>query len=85
MFMEFEAGHAGDRFGGLRDALRHGQVFKQRTGVPYVIVGTAPSMDGYASEGAPLICAGYKNSFVATLPYAIVGDYRHHEGSTAAF
>ena len=37
-------------------------------------VCTAPSMDGYASDGAPMICDGFKISFVATLAYGIVGD-----------
>ena len=45
-----------------------------RTGIPYIIVCTAPSMDGYAADGAPMIKAGRKISFIATLPYAIVGD-----------
>ncbi len=45
-----------------------------RTGIPYIIVCTAPSMDGYLADGAPLIKAGRKISFVATLPYAVVGD-----------
>ena len=29
---------------------------------------------GYASDGSPLICDGFKISFDATLPYAIIGD-----------
>ena len=45
-----------------------------RTGIPYIIVCTAPSMDGYASDGAPMICDGFKISFVARLAYGIVGD-----------
>ncbi|MDO4941350.1 MAG: sn-glycerol-1-phosphate dehydrogenase [Lachnospiraceae bacterium] len=45
-----------------------------RTGIPYIIVCTAPSMDGYVADGAPLIKAGRKISFVATLPYGVVGD-----------
>ena len=45
-----------------------------RTGIPYIIVCTAPSMDGYAADGAPMIKAGRKISFLATLPYAIIGD-----------
>ncbi|MGI6501291.1 MAG: sn-glycerol-1-phosphate dehydrogenase [Anaerostipes sp.] len=46
----------------------------QRTRIPYVIVCTAPSMDGYASEGAPLIYKGRKISYDAWLPMAILGD-----------
>lgn len=45
-----------------------------RTGIPYTIVCTAPSMDGYASSGAPLMTGGKKISYDAVLPYAIVGD-----------
>lgn len=45
-----------------------------RTKIPYVIVCTAPSMDGYVADGAPLILEGRKISFVATLPYGVVGD-----------
>lgn len=51
-----------------------GKYMSARTGIPYIIVCTAPSMDGYASDGAPMICNGYKISFVATLAYGIVGD-----------
>ena len=45
-----------------------------RTKIPYVIVCTAPSMDGYVADGAPLILEGRKISFVATLPYGVIGD-----------
>ena len=31
-----------------------------RTGIPYVIAATAPSMDGYASTVAPTILDGFK-------------------------
>lgn len=51
-----------------------GKYMSARTGIPYIIVCTAPSMDGYAADGAPMIKDGFKISFVATLPYAIVGD-----------
>jgi len=51
-----------------------GKYISARTGIPYIIVCTAPSMDGYASDGAPMICDGFKISFVATLAYGIVGD-----------
>ena len=45
-----------------------------RTGIPYVIVATAPSMDGYASNGAAMITDGMKVTYSAGLPYAILGD-----------
>lgn len=51
-----------------------GKYLSVKTNIPYIIICTAPSMDGYASDGSPLICDGYKISFEATLPYAIIGD-----------
>lgn len=42
--------------------------------IPYVIVATAPSMDGYASNGAAMITGGMKTTFAAGLPLAIVAD-----------
>ena len=41
---------------------------------PYVIVATAPSMDGYASNGAAMITDGMKVTYSAGLPIAIIGD-----------
>ena len=43
-------------------------------GVPYLIVATAPSMDGYASTGAAMILGGMKVTCSAGLPEAILGD-----------
>ena len=51
-----------------------GKYLSVKTKIPYIIICTAPSMDGYASDGSPLICDGFKISFDATLPYAIIGD-----------
>ena len=45
-----------------------------KRGVPYVIVATAPSMDGYASAGAAMILGGMKVTPSATPPMAIVAD-----------
>ena len=42
--------------------------------VPYIIVATAPSMDGYASNGAAMITDGMKVTYAAGLPRAIIGD-----------
>jgi len=42
--------------------------------VPYIIVATAPSMDGYASTATPLTINGLKMTLTATLPKAIIGD-----------
>ncbi|MDI3548792.1 MAG: glycerol-phosphate dehydrogenase [Halanaerobiales bacterium] len=41
---------------------------------PYLIVATAPSMDGYASSVAPLTIKGVKKTFSAVPPEAIVAD-----------
>lgn len=42
--------------------------------IPYMIVATAPSMDGYASSGAAMILKGMKDTVPASLPYAILAD-----------
>lgn len=45
-----------------------------RTGIPYVIAATAPSMDGYASTVAPTILDDFKTTLPAVYPAAIVAD-----------
>lgn len=45
-----------------------------RTGIPYAIAATAPSMDGYASTVAPTILDGFKTTLPAVYPAAIVAD-----------
>ncbi len=42
--------------------------------LPYVDVATAPSMDGYASDGAAMITGGMKVTYAAALPRAILAD-----------
>jgi len=42
--------------------------------LPYHIVATAPSMDGYASKGAALILGGMKVTLNAAVPEAIIAD-----------
>lgn len=42
--------------------------------VPYMVVATAPSMDGYASNGAAMITGGMKVTYSAGLPLAILAD-----------
>ena len=42
--------------------------------VPYIIVATAPSMDGYASTGAAMITDGMKVTYSVGLPLAIIAD-----------
>ncbi|MBQ2734839.1 MAG: sn-glycerol-1-phosphate dehydrogenase [Clostridia bacterium] len=43
-------------------------------GLPYYIVATAPSMDGYASVGSALVLGGMKVTLNACPPKAIVAD-----------
>ncbi len=43
-------------------------------GLPYYIVATAPSMDGYASRGSALILDGMKVTLNADVPRAILAD-----------
>ena len=45
-----------------------------RLSLPYYIVATAPSMDGYASTVAPLIRNNLKTTFECHAPYAIIAD-----------
>lgn len=42
--------------------------------LPYFIVATAPSMDGYASNGAALIIKNMKVTYSARVPAVIIGD-----------
>ncbi len=42
--------------------------------LPYMILATAPSMDGFASGVAPLIVDHMKTTYEAQAPYAILGD-----------
>ena len=44
------------------------------SGIPYYIVATAPSMDGYASSGAAMIMGGMKVTYSAKVPDAILAD-----------
>lgn len=45
-----------------------------KTKIPYGIVATAPSMDGYASSVSPLIVNGFKRTYDATYPLFIACD-----------
>ncbi len=45
-----------------------------RLGLPYGIVGTAPSMDGYASAGTPFLHDGTKSTVQGTTPKYIIAD-----------
>lgn len=57
--------------GTLNDITRY---ISYKTGKPYAVVATAPSMDGYASSVAALTINGCKRTYEATSPMAIIGD-----------
>lgn len=50
------------------------RIVSYKLDIPYIIVGTAPSMDGYASTVSPLIINGFKKTYEAVYPYAILAD-----------
>lgn len=45
-----------------------------RLNLPYGVVATAPSMDGYASAGTPFLHSGSKSTVQCTTPKFIIGD-----------
>lgn len=51
-----------------------GKILANTTGRTYIIVGTAPSMDGYASASSSMERDGLKVSLDSTCPWAVVGD-----------
>ena len=57
--------------GVIQDLCKYVSYFNK---IPYMIVATAPSMDGYASSGAAMILGGMKETVPAGLPKAIVAD-----------
>ena len=57
--------------GVIQDLSKYVSFFKK---VPYAVVATAPSMDGYASSGAAMILEGMKETVSAGLPLAIFAD-----------
>lgn len=46
----------------------------RRTNIPSIIVATAPSMDGYASDSSALIIDNLKTSVESSYPKVIIGD-----------
>ena len=42
--------------------------------IPYIIIGTAPSMDGFASDGSSMIVDGVKVTIASKCPHAIILD-----------
>lgn len=57
--------------GCLTDTIR---LISSRTGIPFVSVATAASMDGYASLGASMLIDGIKKTVFVGAPSAIVAD-----------
>jgi len=50
------------------------RVVSVHCGIPYIIIGTAPSMDGYASVTSAVVMDGRKRSVVLGTPYGILAD-----------
>lgn len=57
--------------GTLHDIVRF---VSHRTNQPFLSVPTAPSVDGFASVGAPLIVRGFKQTIPCSAPEAIFAD-----------
>lgn len=57
--------------GTINDSCR---LVSYRLNLPYGIVGTAPSMDGYASAGSPILHDGTKSTIQGTTPKHIIAD-----------
>lgn len=51
-----------------------GKLLAERQDLPYIIVATAPSMDGYASATSSMVWNGVKVSMPSRMPDAIVAD-----------
>ncbi|AJH01652.1 L-arabinose utilization protein [Clostridium beijerinckii] len=51
-----------------------GKFISYRLGISSVIVATAPSMDGFASNGSALIVDNLKTTYEVDVPEAIIGD-----------
>lgn len=57
--------------GTLNDICKY---MSHRLGIDYFIIATAPSMDGYASNVAPLIISHAKTTIEVGMPKVIIGD-----------
>lgn len=57
--------------GTVNDSCR---IVSYRLGIPYGIVATAPSMDGYLSAGSPILHDGTKTTVQATTPRYLIAD-----------
>ena len=51
-----------------------GKILAKMTGLPYIIVATAPSMDGFASSTSSVVRNGLKVSVDSKCPDAVIGD-----------
>ncbi|SFD21595.1 sn-glycerol-1-phosphate dehydrogenase [Clostridium uliginosum] len=51
-----------------------GKYVSYKLGISSVIVATAPSMDGFASNGSALIVGNLKTTYPVEVPKAIIGD-----------
>ena len=50
------------------------KILSKMTGNPYIIVATAPSMDGYASASSSMSMDGVKVSLNSRCPNVVIGD-----------
>lgn len=50
------------------------KIVSRQSGLPYIIVGTAPSMDGYASSTSSVVRGGLKVSVGSRCPDVVIGD-----------
>ena len=57
--------------GTINDSCR---LVSYRMGIPYGVVATAPSMDGYLSAGSPILFDGGKNTIKCTTPRFLIAD-----------
>ncbi len=57
--------------GTINDSCR---VTSYRMGLPYGVVATAPSMDGYVSAGSPILHDGTKSTVQGTTPKYLIAD-----------
>ena len=57
--------------GTINDITRY---VSHRMGIPYIICGTAPSMDGYCGDSSPIVCRSNKVSFWGNCAAGILLD-----------
>lgn len=50
------------------------KILSYKLNLPQIVVATAPSMDGYASNSSALICGGIKSTVYSRCPEAIIAD-----------